>query len=114
MSIAKKDKKFWITIKYKYRDKPKCPICGYKDYRYVSYSEECFGIVEQHGYCERCGYIVEQAYSEVVGGLELDRTRGYRNAYTGEYLSNNKRKRRRMRRKYHIKHTNKDWWLSMI
>lgn len=114
MSRPKKDKSFWRIIKYKYRNKSKCPICGYKDYRYVSYSEECWGIVEQHGYCERCGYIVEQAYSAVVEGFVLDRKRGYRNNYTGEYYPSNKRKRRRMRRKYHIKHTPNDWWLDMI
>ena len=114
MKMNKKDENFWIALKYKYRDKSKCPICGYKDYRYVSYSEEFWGIVEQHGYCERCGYIIDQAYSEPIVGFMLDRVRGYRNNYTGEYYPNNRRKRRRMRRKYHIKHTNKDWMLSMI
>ncbi len=41
----------------------KCPICGYKKYRYTRYTEMDWGTVEQHGYCERCGYTIEQAYS---------------------------------------------------
>ena len=37
-----------------------CPICGSNDYEYISFSEYYFGIVERHGSCERCGYLVEQ------------------------------------------------------
>ena len=43
-----------------------CPICGSNDYEYISFSEDYFGIVERHGSCERCGYIVEQAYSPIM------------------------------------------------
>lgn len=40
-----------------------CPICKEKTFEYCSYSEFGLGIVEQHGSCSRCGFIVEQAYS---------------------------------------------------
>lgn len=43
-----------------------CPICGSNDYEYISFSEDYFGIVERHGSCERCGYLVEQAYSPIM------------------------------------------------
>lgn len=37
----------------------KCPICQSKTFEYMSCSEYGWGIVEQHGHCHRCGYIVE-------------------------------------------------------
>ncbi len=43
-----------------------CPICGSNDYEYISFSEDYFGTVERHGSCERCGYLVEQAYSPIM------------------------------------------------
>ena len=40
-----------------------CPMCKSKTFDYVSYSEFGWGTVEQHGFCHRCGFVVEQAYS---------------------------------------------------
>ena len=79
----------------------KCPMCGTQTFDYISYSEYGIGIVEQHGYCDRCGYIVEQAYS---GALEAfyDRKKGYKN-YFGKYYPKNVKKHKRARRKLNIK-----------
>ena len=33
-----------------------CPICGLMSYDYCSYSDGVWGVVEQHGFCRRCGY----------------------------------------------------------
>ena len=41
-----------------------CPICKSKEWKYTHYTEECWGIVEQHGYCNHCGYMIEQCYSD--------------------------------------------------
>jgi len=41
----------------KIESKNGCPICGSNEWKYVSYSEEYWGVVEQHGYCDRCGFI---------------------------------------------------------
>ena len=83
-----------------------CPICGSSKWKYEYYTEEYWGIVEQHGRCDTCGYRVEQAYSGVIGGFELDRKKGYK--IDGRWYGKNKRKRKRMKRKYNIKHTNDD------
>jgi len=48
-----------------------CPICGYKNFIDDHYTEECYGIIEQHCYCYRCGYTVEQYHSESVEGFDL-------------------------------------------
>ena len=94
--------------------KEKCPICKSQDYRYRSWTEDGWGTVEQHGRCPRCGYIVEQAYSQPAEGFELDRKRGYRNPIDGKYYPNNVRQRKRLRRKYGIKHTPDDFVLTYI
>lgn len=47
----------------------KCPICGYEGFKDVHYAEEYWGIVEQHCYCDRCGYVIEQCYSEAIEGV---------------------------------------------
>lgn len=90
-----------------------CPICGYKDYKYEAYAEGCYGIVEQHCYCSRCGYTVEQAYSEPICGFNLDTLRGYRD-FSGKYHPKNTKMRARLRKKYNIKHSNQDWYLQYI
>lgn len=90
----------------------RCPICGSKKWKYVSYAEGFYGIIEQHGYCERCGYTVEQSYSQPIAGFELNQTRGRK--YNGKWYGKNTRKRKRMKRKYGIKHTNKDWIFFLI
>lgn len=74
-----------------------CPICKSKTFNYVSYSEYGWGTVEQHGHCDRCGYVVEQAYSPVHDAF-LDIKRGFKDAY-GNYHPKNVKKHRRIRRK---------------
>lgn len=98
-----------------------CPICNSNQFRYIYYAEECYGIVEQHGYCNRCGYTIEQAYSDVIVGFEPDVKRGYKiltwNKSTGyhyKYVNKNVRKRKRLRRKFGIKVDQKDRWLAYI
>ena len=49
----------------------KCPVCG-KYNEYVSFSEWGWGTVEQHYYCSRCTYFVEQVYSPVCEGISTD------------------------------------------
>ena len=92
----------------------RCPVCNSSKYRYVSYAESCWGIVEQHGRCDRCGYMIEQAYSQPVEGFLPDRKRRYRNPHDGKYYPNNVRMRKRLRRKYEIKHSLEDRMLELI
>jgi hypothetical protein len=91
----------------------KCPICEYKKYRYTRYTEMEWGTVEQHGYCERCGYTIEQAYSHPIDGFYPPIRRGGKD-YKGVYSPKNWRKRARVKRKYGIKYGNKDWMLMYI
>ena len=91
-----------------------CPVCGSSKYRYKSWSEEGWGTVEQHGFCARCGYTIEQAYSQPIVGFQLDRKRGIKNPYDGKYYPNNVRQRKRLRRKYGIKHSSNDRMLEFI
>lgn len=78
-----------------------CPICKSKTFDYVSYSEECWGIVEQHGYCSRCGYIIEQVYSPVYEAF-CDVKRGFKHP-NGYYVQKNAKRHKRIRRKLSIK-----------
>ena len=78
-----------------------CPICKSKTFEYVSYSEEFYGTVEQHGYCSRCGYRVEQAYSPVYDAF-LDIKRGFKD-YLGNYHPKDVKRHKRIRRKLGIK-----------
>lgn len=78
----------------------RCPICHADTFEYFLVSEFGFGIVEQHGYCDRCGYTVEQAYSPVYAGF-CDIVRGFKK-YNGEYVSKNAKRHRRVRRKLNI------------
>lgn len=89
-----------------------CLICGFKGWSYIHYTEGCWGIVEQHGFCDRCGYTIEQSYSPTIAGFELDRQKGYK--IKGVWHGKNTRKRKRMRRKHNIKHNPKDWMLAYI
>lgn len=86
---------------YEYKN---CPVCKSKTFDYISYSEDCYGIVEQHGYCDRCGYTVEQAYSGILEAF-YDITRGFKNSF-GEYYPKNVKKHKRVRRKLNIRHIN--------
>ena len=91
----------------------RCPVCNSKHYRYVYYAEECYGIVEQHGYCDRCGYTVEQAYSEPFVGFMPAVQRGYHDRL-GKWHRKETRKRKRMKRKFNIKYGSKDWMLQFM
>ena len=48
-----------------------CPVCG-KVNDYERFSEYNWGTVEQHYYCDRCTYFVEQVYSPVAEGISSD------------------------------------------
>ena len=83
----------------------KCPICGYDKFKDEHYAEDC--------YCYRCGYRIEQCYSEPVEGFDLPIRKGYK-ICDGVYIPKNWRKRKRVKRKYGIKYKNKDWTLKHI
>lgn len=89
-----------------------CPICNSKEWKYEYYAEEYYGIVEQHGYCNHCGFMIEQCYSETMSGFVSDLNRGYK--LDGVWYGKNRRKRTRLRRKYKIKHSHYDWILDRI
>jgi hypothetical protein len=78
-----------------------CPICKSKTFNYVSYSEYYWGTVEQHGYCDRCGYVVEQAYSSVYKAF-WDIKHGFRHP-SGKYYPKNIKRHKRIRKKLGIK-----------
>ena len=83
----------WIPIK--------CPICGDEDYEYESYNTEFWGAIvtaEQHGYCRKCGYTIEQAYSRPVEFFD-DIKRGYKDL-SGVYHEKNYKRHKRVRRKH--------------
>lgn len=86
-----------------------CPICKSKTFEYISYSEWGWGIVEQHGHCHRCGYIIEQAYSPAIECF-WDIKKGFKNAF-GQYFPKNIKKHKRIRRKLNIKNidVNPEW-----
>ena len=93
-----KNKQTKLIYGYEFK---KCPICKAKTFDYVSYSEGYWGIVERHGFCVRCGYIIEQAYSPSIDGF-IDTKKGYKKR-TGEYVPKNIKKHKRIRRKLKIK-----------
>lgn len=49
----------------------KCPVCG-KENEYEAYTEYEWGNVEQHYYCDRCTYFLEQSYSHPYSGICTD------------------------------------------
>lgn len=83
-----------------------CPICKSKTFEYCSYSEYGWGIVEQHGNCNRCGYLIEQAYSPSCDCF-WDVKKGFKDRF-GKYYSKNVKKHKRIRRKLGIKRTDYD------
>ena len=90
-----------------------CPICGYKYFEYCSDSMWGWGTVEQHGYCERCGYIVEQAYSPIYEAF-WDVIKGYQHP-DGHYVSKNIKRHRRIRRKLNVRNIEVNpIWLNYI
>ena len=48
-----------------------CPVCG-KENKYDYYSEIEWGVVEQHYYCPRCTFFVDQVYSPIIKGISTD------------------------------------------
>ena len=74
-----------------------CPICHIKTFEYIFFSEDGWGIVEQHGYCDKCGYTVEQAYSPVYEAF-YDIKKGYKDAL-GRYHPKNVKRHKRIRRR---------------
>lgn len=75
-----------------------CPICHHNTFDYISYSEYEWGTtVEQHGYCDRCGYMVEQVYSPSFECFS-DRKKGFKDC-KGIYHAKNVKKHKRIRRK---------------
>ena len=90
-----------------------CPICGYKYFEYFSESMWGWGTVEQSGLCDRCGYRVEQAYSDVYTAF-WDITKGFKDYY-GKYHPKNVKRHRRIRRKLNIRHIEVNpIWLNYI
>lgn len=87
--------------KYSWCSIRECPICASKEFEYISYTEAMWGTVEQHGYCRRCGYVVEQAYSPVYEAF-WDVKRGFRHP-AGYYVPRNVERHKRIRRKLGIK-----------
>lgn len=75
----------------------KCPICENPNYNYISYGEYGVGTVEQYGYCDRCGYLIEQAYSRPFECF-LDNHKGFK-LLDGKYIERNVRKHRKYRKK---------------
>lgn len=93
--------------------KEKCPVCNSSKYEYVQYTEWGIGVVERHGLCPQCGYIVEQAYSEPIDGFVPPIKKGFK-GYKNQYITKNIRKRKRYKRKYNIKYGDKDWMVPYI
>lgn len=90
-----------------------CHICGYKYFEYMSESMLGWGTVEQHGYCERCGYIIEQAYSDVIQAFS-DNFRGFKDYY-GNYHPKDVKKHRRARRNANVKNIEVNpWWIKYM
>ena len=81
--------------------KIECPICHAKTFDYVSYSEDLYGTIEQHGYCDRCGYRIEQVYSPTLVAF-VDIKRGFKSPFGG-YIPKNVKRHKRIRRKFGIK-----------
>ena len=87
-------------IKPKYKNTISCPLCGSQKWDYCSYTDEIWGsiyTVEQHGYCDSCGYVMEMCYSPIHEAFR-DITKGFKN-YKGEYYPKDIRKHKRNRRK---------------
>lgn len=90
-----------------------CPICGSETFEYFSESEWGWGIVEQHGNCSRCGYIVEQAYTPVYEAF-WDVKKGFKHPTLG-YIEKNVKRHKRIRRKKNIKNIEVNpLWINYI
>ena len=95
---------------YKYET---CPICKSKTFDHVSYSEFGWGIVEEHGLCKRCGYIIEKAYSPTMEGF-MDIKKGFKN-HNDDYIPKDVKRHKRIRRKRNISgYPVNEYWMFMI
>lgn len=74
----------------------KCPICERYTLDYREYYDNSI-IVERHGYCDNCGYLIAQCYCEPVECF-LDTVKGWKDGY-GIYHMKNTRKHKRIRKK---------------
>lgn len=101
------------NVRNRSKEKINCPICNYDKYEYKSYTENGWGVVEQYGYCDRCGYMIDQCYSRPIDGFCPPRKRGGK-GYLGVYYPKNSRKRKRIKRRYNIKYGSEDWKLRYI
>ena len=101
-----------IKPTYEWYSVIECPICKSETFEYFSMTEE-WGTVEQHGFCHRCGYIVQQAYSPVYDAF-WDVKRGFK-LPSGEYVPKNVKRHKRIRRKKNIKNIEVNpLWINYI
>lgn len=90
-----------------------CPVCHKNTFEYCSFSEYGWGIIEQHGYCKRCGYVIEQAYSPVFEGIQ-DIKRGFK-LPNGQYVEKDIKRHKRIRRKLNVNNIEiNPLWISKI
>lgn len=82
----------------------RCPICNSRKYEYEAYYDYG-GIIEEHAYCDRCGYFKSWAYSPIVAGFLPIIHHGYVDS-CGIRHNKNSRKRKRMKRKFHCNYSN--------
>lgn len=102
-----------LNPKYNWYHIIECPVCKSKTFEYFSCSESGWGTVEQHGFCCRCGYIVNQAYSPVYEAF-WDVKRGFKHP-DGYYIPKNVKRHKRIRRKKNIKNIEVNpLWLNYI
>lgn len=79
----------------------KCPICDSISFEYEYWTDGYWGTVEQHGYCYRCGYVIEQAYTPCFEAF-WDIKRGFKSP-SGKYFPKNIKRHKRIRKKLGIK-----------
>jgi hypothetical protein len=90
-----------------------CPICNSPTFEHCSYSEWGWGTVERHGYCDRCGYIVDQAYSPVYEAFWVIK-RGFKR-HDGVYVPKNIKRHKRLKRKSKIRNIEVNpIWLNYV
>ena len=78
-------------------EQKKCPICGRNTFVYIEYlDEDGKGTIEEYGYCNSCGYVLEYNYGEVMNYFG-DVKRGKRTEAL--YFPKNILKHKRVRRK---------------
>lgn len=49
-----------------------CPICGKSNNRQTWYDD--YGLIEEHYWCDKCGYFFNFAYGETTEGIDLTST----------------------------------------